>query len=70
MIVIGLALAVAWIITFAVQNNTGVRIHWVFGTTHSSLIWVIFVTLVLGALIGAFGFWLSGRGRRRKPPDR
>jgi len=71
LIVIGLALAVAWLIAFAVENNTSVPVHWIFGTTHSSLIWVIFVTLVLGALIGALAMHLNGRRRRRaKPPDR
>lgn len=64
-IVAGLALAVAYLIAFAVENTTSVPIHWVFGTTHSSLIWVIFVSLLLGALVGVLALQLRRRARRR-----
>jgi uncharacterized integral membrane protein len=63
-IVIALALVVAYVIWFAVDNATSVSIHWVFGTTHSSLIWVILVSLTLGVIAGLLVAWLSGRRRR------
>jgi uncharacterized integral membrane protein len=70
LIVITLALGVAWVIAFAVENTTNVPIHWVFGTTHSSLIWVIFVCLALGALLGVLAVYLRRRARGgAKPPD-
>lgn len=64
LIVIVLALAVAYVIAFAIENTTSVPIHWVFGTTHSSLIWVIFVTLALGAIVGVLAVQLRRRRRR------
>ena len=71
LIVLTLALAVAYLIAFAVENTTSVPIHWVFGTTHSSVIWVIFVSLALGLIVGVLAVHLNGRRRRRaKPPDR
>jgi uncharacterized integral membrane protein len=71
LIVIGLALAVGYLIWFAIDNTHKVDIHWIFGTTHSSLIWVILVTLILGALVGLLAVWLGRRrGRRRKTPNR
>jgi uncharacterized integral membrane protein len=63
LIVIALALVLAYLITFAVQNTHKVPIHWVFGTTHSALIWVILVTLILGVIVGALAR-LYGRRRR------
>jgi uncharacterized integral membrane protein len=64
LIVGALALVVAYLIWFAIDNTHTVEVHWIFGTTHSSLIWVILVTLILGALIGLFAVWLGGRRRR------
>jgi len=66
-----LSLAVAYLIAFAVENTTSVPIHWVFGTTHGSLVWVIFVSLFLGAVVGLLGARLyRRRSRRRERPDR
>jgi uncharacterized integral membrane protein len=62
-IVIALALLVGYVIWFAIDNTHSVPVHWVFGTTHSSLIWVILVTLVIGVLVA----WLARLyGRRRR----
>ena len=68
-IVIVLALALAWLIAFVVENRHGVPVHWVFGTTKSSLIWVIFVTLLLGVVVGELARRL-GRSRRRRAQTR
>jgi uncharacterized integral membrane protein len=71
LIVILLALVVAYLIWFAIDNSHTVPVHWVFGTTHSSLIWVILVTLILGAIVGLLALGLSRRrSRRAKRPDR
>jgi len=70
LIVIAIALVVAYVIWFAIDNTHTVEIHWIFGTTHGSLIWVILVTLILGATIGLLGLWLGRRrSRRAKPRD-
>jgi uncharacterized integral membrane protein len=64
LVVILLALAIGYLIAFAVENTHSVPIHWVFGTAHGSLIWVILLTLVLGVVVGALAR-LYGRRRRR-----
>jgi uncharacterized integral membrane protein len=71
LIVLVLALAVAYVVAFGVKNTGDVSIHWIFGTTRSSLIWVIFLSLVLGAIVGVLVSHL-GRRRRRgsQAPDR
>jgi uncharacterized integral membrane protein len=70
LIVTAIALVVAYVIWFAIDNTHTVEVHWIFGTTHGSLIWVILVSLILGAIIGLLGLWLGRRrSRRAKPPD-
>ena len=68
---LSLALVAGYLIWFAVDNRHPVNVHWVFGTTHSSLIWVILVTLILGAIAGWLALYLGRRrSRRRKRADR
>jgi uncharacterized integral membrane protein len=45
------ALVVA-VVALAVANTRQVKLSWVFGTTHASLVWIIIVTAVLGWLLG------------------
>jgi uncharacterized integral membrane protein len=71
LIVISLALVAGYLIWFAIDNTHRVDIHWIFGTTRSSLIWVILVTLILGAIAGWLAVYLGRRrGRRHKQTDR
>jgi uncharacterized integral membrane protein len=70
LVVIGLALATAYLIWFAIDNTHSVEVHWVFGTTRSALLWVILVTLILGVLIGWLARLYGRRRRRAKTPDR
>ena len=71
LIVIALALVVAYLIWFVIDNTHTVEVHWIFGTTHGSLIWVILVSLLLGAAIGLLALWLGRRrSRRAQPRDR
>jgi uncharacterized integral membrane protein len=55
-------IALLYLIVFVVENRKTVSVHWVVGTTRSSLIWVILVSLALGLLIGV---GLSRLRRRR-----
>ncbi|MDX6510603.1 MAG: hypothetical protein QOE36_107 [Gaiellaceae bacterium] len=61
-------LAVAMIvilIALILDNNTSVPISWVFGSSHSSLIWIIVVAALVGWLLGiATSFLLRRRTRR------
>jgi len=70
-VLVGLLLAVAYLIAFIVENSTEVKIHWVVGTSSSSLIWVILVSLAIGLLVGVLLSQLYRRRRQRShaPPE-
>ena len=58
----GLALIVAYLVAFIAENNKSVTVHFVLVTTHTSVIWLILLSLAIG-LIG--GVLLSQLERRR-----
>jgi uncharacterized integral membrane protein len=47
---VGLAIVVALLIAFIVENSGEVTVHFVFFTAHVSLIWALILAAVLGAL--------------------
>ena len=61
-IVAGLALIVAYMVAFVAENNKKVTVHFVFVSAHTSVIWVILLSLAIG-LVG--GLLLSQLERRR-----
>ena len=61
-IVGALALIVAYLVAFIAENNQRVTVHFVLFTTHTSVIWLILLSLAIG-LIG--GVLLSQLERRR-----
>jgi uncharacterized integral membrane protein len=60
-----LALVVGYVIAFVVENSKTVTIHWVLGTSHSSVIWLIVVNLLIGLAAGLLISQLYRRRRRR-----
>jgi uncharacterized integral membrane protein len=40
------------VIALAVANTRQVKLSWVVGTTHASLVWIVFAAAVLGWLLG------------------
>jgi uncharacterized integral membrane protein len=67
-IVIGLLVLV---IALAVANTRQVKLSWVVGTSHASLVWIILAAAVLGWLIGiatSIVFRLRTRRRRATKP--
>lgn len=40
------------IIALIVANTRRVKVSWVFGSTHQSLVWIILVTAIVGWLLG------------------
>jgi len=40
------------VIALAVANTRSVKMSWVFGSTHQSLVWIILATAILGWLLG------------------
>jgi len=60
-----LAVVVAYVIAFVIENSKRVTIHWVLASSHSSVIWLIVVTLLIGLAAGLLISLLYRRRRRR-----
>jgi uncharacterized integral membrane protein len=43
---------VAFLIALAASNTTHVKVNWVFGTSHVSLVWLVLFAAILGWLLG------------------
>jgi uncharacterized integral membrane protein len=56
---------VAYAIAFILENGKHVSVHFVFHTTRVSVIWVILLSLALGAIGGILLAQLDRRRRRR-----
>jgi uncharacterized integral membrane protein len=60
---------VAYLIALAVSNTARVKISWVFGHSHISLVWLVLFTAILGWLLGmatsARFKWATRAPRRR-----
>jgi uncharacterized integral membrane protein len=67
LIVAGLALIIAYIVAFIAENNKNVKVHFVLLTAHTSVIWLILLSLAIG-LVG--GLLLSQLERRRRRNQR
>ncbi len=63
MVALGIvALAAIWLVAFIVSNSETVRVSFVFGHVSLSLIWVMIICAVLGAVL-AFGIPRLSRRR-------
>jgi uncharacterized integral membrane protein len=70
--VVVLALLIAYAVAFVLENSAAVSVHFVFGTAHVSLIWLILLSLAVGLVGGILLVYLERRRRRRrahKPPE-
>jgi uncharacterized integral membrane protein len=56
---------IAFAIAFVLENRKRVHMHFVFGTTEVSLIWVVLLSIALGLIVGVLLSQLYRRGRRR-----
>jgi uncharacterized integral membrane protein len=59
------------VIALAAANTRQVKLSWVVGTSHASLVWIILATAVLGWLLGivtSVVFRLRTRRRTPRPP--
>lgn len=61
-----LAIVVAYVIAFILENGKHVTVHFVLATTSVSLIWVILLSLGLGAIGGILAGQLDRRRRRKR----
>ena len=65
LILVPLALTLAYLVAFVVENNKQVSVHFVFATARISLIWTILLSLAIGLLAGLLSSQLYRRRRRR-----
>ena len=66
LIVGGLVLIVAYIVAFVAENTKSVTVHFVFYSAHTSVIWVILLSLVIGLIGGVLVSQLARRRGRQK----
>src|SRR5579859_3711532 len=67
----GLVALLVVVIALAVANTRQVKLSWVVGTSHASLVWIILAVAVLGWLLGivtSVVFRLRTRRRRASEP--
>ena len=65
-IVGSLVLIAAYIVAFIAENTKSVRVHFVFYTAHTSVIWVVLLSLVIGLIGGVLVSQLTRRRGRQK----
>lgn len=62
---------VAYVIALAASNTAHVRVNWVFGSSHVSLVWLVLFAAILGWLLGlaatAAFHWRTRAPRRSEP---
>jgi uncharacterized integral membrane protein len=62
---IALAIVIAYVIAFVLENGKSVKVKFVIHSTSVSLIWVILLSIALGAIGGILLSQLERRRRRR-----
>lgn len=62
---VALAIVVAYVIAFILENGKHVTVHFVLATTSVSLVWLILLCLALGAIGGILLAQLDRRRRRK-----
>jgi uncharacterized integral membrane protein len=66
LILIGLALLLAYVIAFVLENRKQVNVHFVFATAGVSLIWLVLLSVGIGLATGLLIGQLERRRRRRR----
>ena len=64
LVVSGLALVL--LVAFVIDNSNAVKVGFVFFSAHVSLIWVLLIAAVLGALVDRFAIFLSQRRKKAR----
>jgi uncharacterized integral membrane protein len=65
---LALVVLVAYAIAFVLENRKHVSLHFVFTTARVSLVWLVLLSLALGAAAGILLAQLERRRRRRSAP--
>jgi len=61
-----LAVTIAYVVGFVLENDKNVKVRFVFGSSRVSLIWLILLSLVLGVLAGVLLSQLYRHRHRRQ----
>jgi uncharacterized integral membrane protein len=65
----GLIALLVILIALVIANTRQVKLSWVVGTSHASLVWILLAAAVLGWLLGIFtSVVFRSRTRRRREP--
>ena len=65
---VGLVALLIVLIALVVANTRQVKLSWVVGTSHASLVWIILAAAVLGWLLGIVTSVVFRLRTRRRPP--
>ncbi len=66
LIVGALALIIAYLVAFVAENNKSVKVHFVFYTGQTSVIWLVLLSLAIGLVAGLLLSQLERRRRRHQ----
>jgi uncharacterized integral membrane protein len=66
LIVASLAAIVAYLVAFVAENNKSVKVHFVFHTGQTSVIWLVLLSLAIGLVAGLLLSQLERRRRRHQ----
>jgi uncharacterized integral membrane protein len=66
LVLIGLGLIGAYVVAFIVENNNRVSVHFVLFKTHTSVIWLILLSVAIGLLVGLLMSQLTRRRGRKQ----
>jgi uncharacterized integral membrane protein len=65
-VALGIVIAtVVYLILLIVENSKPVEVHYVFGTSHTRLIWLVIISGLIGWISGLATSYLIRRRRRR-----
>jgi uncharacterized integral membrane protein len=65
-LILALAVLVAYIVAFVVENDKRVTVHFVFVTAHTSVIWLVLLSVAIGLVVGVLLSQLERRRRRHQ----
>jgi uncharacterized integral membrane protein len=66
LIVTGLVAIIAYLVAFVAENNKSVKVHVVFYTGQTSVIWLVLLSLAIGLVAGLLLSQLERRRRRHQ----
>lgn len=65
---IGAVALVAMLVALGASNTAQVKVSWVFGSSHVSLVWIVLFAAIVGWALGLItGAWLHWRTRSPRP---